>query len=505
MRKVLAAAVGILFACPATAQLVEVIYCNVPGQTTQQVPGIDGARFRAGFTNQFERPFRSQDGRRWALTARVADVSSDQDQVLIIGGDVTGMTVVQKGVTEIEPGRVIDLSGIDPRVAISDAGVFVFTANLTGDTADDEVVVVGDLQSRAVILREGQSIDSAIAGARLGPFLDACTIDNETHAVGVRGVQLQGVPIPQSTALLVNNAATAAIQTGVSVPTPGVNPWTTLFAQSLYCDDTCGRWIATGQVVGGASSNDVIAVNGGIVIREGAALAPFTSPVVGIGLMSEMISNGSWFARGSNLDGMDWIVNNGALIATGNSLVPRGFATERYNDTRYSPTWFHMAGNYHGDFVIGGTTDFPDSRRNAVLVWNNEFVVLRKGDPVDLNGNGLADDDTFVELFNDEDGFLTEDGYFYFTCDIRKGPAPVGQIFGRIAVVIPGQRGDMNCDGVVNNFDIDAFIIAVSDEFAYEAQYPDCYRQNGDTNGDGRVDNFDIGSFVECVQNQGCE
>lgn len=496
---------GVVLSSPACAQLVEVIYCNVPGQTTQQIPGIDNARFREGFTNQFERPFRSQDGRRWALTARVADVPSSQDQVLIVGEGLNGVAVVQKGVTEIEPGRVIDSSGIDPRVAIADAGVFVFTANLTGDTADDEVVVLGDLQSRAVMLREGQSIDPVIAGARLGAFLDACTIDNETHAVAVRGVQLQGVPTNQSTVLLVNNATGVAIQTGVSVPTPGANPWTTFFAHSLYCADTCDRWIAAGQVVGGASANDVIAVTGNIVVREGQPLAGFTSPVVGIGLFSEMNSNGSWFARGSNLDGVDWIVNNGAVIATTNSFVPRGFATERFDDTRFSPTWFHMAGNYHGDFVIGGTTDFPDPQRNAVLVWNNEFVMLRKGDPVDLNGNGLADDDTYVDVFNDEDGFLTEDGYFYFTCDIRKGPAPVGQIFGRVPVVIPGQRGDMNCDGVVNNFDIDAFIVAIANEFAYEEQYPDCFRQNGDTNGDGRVDNFDIGSFVECVQNQGCE
>ncbi|MBL8879811.1 MAG: hypothetical protein JNG88_11890 [Phycisphaerales bacterium] len=59
--------------------------------------------------------------------------------------------------------------------------------------------------------------------------------------------------------------------------------------------------------------------------------------------------------------------------------------------------------------------------------------------------------------------------------------------------VVPG---DLNCDGVVNNFDIDPFVLALVDPDAYAAAWPNCNRDNADANGDGNVDNFDIDPFV---------
>lgn len=56
--------------------------------------------------------------------------------------------------------------------------------------------------------------------------------------------------------------------------------------------------------------------------------------------------------------------------------------------------------------------------------------------------------------------------------------------------------GDMNCDGSVNNFDIDAFVLAETDAEAYQAQYPNCDIMNADINDDGLVNNFDIDPFI---------
>ncbi len=53
--------------------------------------------------------------------------------------------------------------------------------------------------------------------------------------------------------------------------------------------------------------------------------------------------------------------------------------------------------------------------------------------------------------------------------------------------------GDANCDGLLNNGDIDAFLMALSDHAAYVTQYP-C--DNADCNLDGAVDNADIDPFV---------
>ncbi|MBK8915846.1 MAG: hypothetical protein IPM64_14850 [Phycisphaerales bacterium] len=65
--------------------------------------------------------------------------------------------------------------------------------------------------------------------------------------------------------------------------------------------------------------------------------------------------------------------------------------------------------------------------------------------------------------------------------------------------------GDMNCDGMVNNFDIDPFVTAVLGAAGYWAAYPDCDIRNGDVDFSGATNNFDIDPFVDCVLNSGCQ
>ena len=59
--------------------------------------------------------------------------------------------------------------------------------------------------------------------------------------------------------------------------------------------------------------------------------------------------------------------------------------------------------------------------------------------------------------------------------------------------------GDLGCDGVVSFFDIDPFVLAVTDAAAYEAAYPDCDIMAADCNGDGEVSFFDIDCFVALI------
>jgi hypothetical protein len=64
--------------------------------------------------------------------------------------------------------------------------------------------------------------------------------------------------------------------------------------------------------------------------------------------------------------------------------------------------------------------------------------------------------------------------------------------------------GDLNCDWVVNNFDIDPFTLALTDPAGYKQRYPDCDIMLGDINGDGQVNNFDIDPFVVCLLGGNC-
>ena len=73
---------------------------------------------------------------------------------------------------------------------------------------------------------------------------------------------------------------------------------------------------------------------------------------------------------------------------------------------------------------------------------------------------------------------------------------PVGRRFQFLAIPLGSSECDscdMNCDGVVNAFDIEPFL-----DLLFGGGTP-CNACTGDVNGDGNVDAFDIESFLECL------
>jgi hypothetical protein len=65
-----------------------------------------------------------------------------------------------------------------------------------------------------------------------------------------------------------------------------------------------------------------------------------------------------------------------------------------------------------------------------------------------------------------------------------------------LGTLVPDSVGDMNCDGALNAFDIDPFVLALTNPAAYAAAFPDCNYLAGDINDDGLVNAFDIDPFV---------
>ncbi|MGE0479985.1 MAG: hypothetical protein AB7Q17_05880 [Phycisphaerae bacterium] len=74
-----------------------------------------------------------------------------------------------------------------------------------------------------------------------------------------------------------------------------------------------------------------------------------------------------------------------------------------------------------------------------------------------------------------------------------------------LTTLAPYNPGDCNHDRRINNFDIDAFVLALSDGAAYEARYhipAEVGRILADVNLDGALNNFDIDAFVELLVSQ---
>ena len=75
----------------------------------------------------------------------------------------------------------------------------------------------------------------------------------------------------------------------------------------------------------------------------------------------------------------------------------------------------------------------------------------------------------------------------------------VGGFWAGVAAGPQFELGDLNCDGTLDAFDIDPFVLALTDPTGYQAAYPDCDRMNADCNEDGVIDAFDIDPFVELL------
>jgi hypothetical protein len=71
-------------------------------------------------------------------------------------------------------------------------------------------------------------------------------------------------------------------------------------------------------------------------------------------------------------------------------------------------------------------------------------------------------------------------------------------VYGTVrgSAFVPFDAGDLNCDGLVNSFDIDPFVLALTDPAGYATAQPGCNRMLADTNHDGVVNSFDIDPFV---------
>jgi hypothetical protein len=56
--------------------------------------------------------------------------------------------------------------------------------------------------------------------------------------------------------------------------------------------------------------------------------------------------------------------------------------------------------------------------------------------------------------------------------------------------------GDVNCDGEINGYDIDPFVLALVAPGAFQDAFPGCPLANADANGDGEINGYDIDPFV---------
>jgi hypothetical protein len=496
---------------PPTTAAVKGVLSSIPGQANSQVPDRPWMFFTS---TGFDQPFRSPDGTWFVLTADT-DAPTTMDQVLLVGHNGT----ITVGVTEgdfLPDGDTVGV--IDTTYGINDAGHFVFSFNsTTGLTTNDEVIVKFDGTTFVTVVREGDM--NPALGLNYGTTNGSAQIQAD-GSVSFH-TNLVGATTATDTAIFKDSGVTLVAQEGITIPTNQIDGATfTVKAvdtgatdgQGFFTNADGSRYIWSGTVNDVTTQDRVVVVDGAVVIQENAVIpgSGFASPVGATIHYAFMESNGDWFSYGVNLDGTDWAVRNGTVIAATHTPIYPG-ATELWDDAPYAQTFFLAIGNNRGDYVVGGTTNGPNIS-NAVLVLNGTTVLMRENDPVDLDNNGVFDDGVYVRTFRDDYAFMNDEELYIVVRLRNESDATgcsstdidIGQALVRIALPSTGPTcgtADFDGDGDVGtDADIEAFFACLAGNCC-----DTCWHLGADFDGDGDSGtDADIEAFFRVLAGGNC-
>ncbi len=443
---IVAATVGVIPAF-SYAMIPTVIFSNIQSSITSDVPGNPGLKFKAGTgtASAFDRPFVSADGTRWVLGGFVGTGTTDDDVIISgTGTTSTGSSIVIRAGNPTPWNPNVNYNIINTHMGINNSGDIAYSGTTTATSSQ----YIGFASGGTVTQIATQGGLTPIAGKTWTATLNSANITNGAI------VGYQGSTTPTPTDYLGIVGATTVVQSGVTIPSgqldAGSRTVAVLTSNSFRVDaagvNTMYRTTLTG---GTAGTNTIVAVNNTVVAQLGLPVPGWSNTANVVSIASEASGlqlsplNGHWAMRGAVNDGTgannqtDFVLKNGVVIAATDQPI-LSTATELFDDTPFAQTFFMNTVNNLGDYVIGGTTNNSDLLRNAVLVFNNQMVIAREFDPVDLDGNGIFDDNVFIDTFGNDDGVLTDNLDFYFVASLRDASGTaVGNAFIHIAIPEP--------------------------------------------------------------------
>lgn len=411
-------------ALPTLASPLTVIFTNIASSPLSDVPGLPGVKF-----NGFDRPNLSPNGQNYVITAE-SDLPSTESDLLIANGVV--LLRESESPSFLDPGNT--LGNFDQGATINDSGQVGFSVDTTAASTEDDYIVSYDGGGNfTVVARENSPVVGGPAGW-IYDSLSTAVIRND-GVVGYESDSIDGTAGGTSDDNAMFFGPTPFAQKGVDVPSGqlggGMDPWGDFDTSDLYVNATGSSYILQGDLSVGTTNDDLVVVDGVVVVQEGFPLpgGDPTEIVDSNGIATVFMSgSGDWMVEG-DFDGsdIDWVIYNGDVVAREGNPIHAG-TTEVWG----TPAFVVSNCNSVGDYIVGGDTDAVDTTRNSVVVLNSERVLMRQGDPVDLDGNGLFDDGLFLNNFGSDDFRLTDDLQLYFTATVREAGSAtsVGIFFG---------------------------------------------------------------------------
>ncbi len=381
MNHKIAVAAALVVASPAFGQ-VRALYTGSAGLPTSNVPGQPGLVFNDGTSTQtaFGRPFVSPSGNLVGFRGDTETSGQFFDEVYVvapINNPMAGFSLREgTAVGGAVDGRVI--VNIDERVGLIDSvdgGQFAFTSQTrVGNTfsnsdgvfyyaAPDVITAAAPGQSiqQGGALAEG-NFDSAYAAPEGFVGFSGGTTDFDDAVI-----YNSNVLVSEGTALAGAPAATATFEFGQTYFGENGSSYLTE-ARSFPSSRTVDTAVVDGSVV---------AVGGQIIPDSGFAAPAVDSLFAPNG--SGMNEAGVWWARGSNVDGVEWALVDGDVVAATGDSVDGSLET-----------WLEIDGvsaDAAGNYIVLGVTSLGEQ----AIAYNGTTVLARQGDSIDLTGLEIRD------------------------------------------------------------------------------------------------------------------
>ncbi len=484
-----------ILASTARAQVPEVIYSEIVSSDTSLVPGavnLSGAPVAARFTVLADLHL-SPDGTQWIIKA-TTDQPDTERNVMLLGGDAVGSVFAQEGqpVAAGVGAEVYDF--FDGVAGFNSLNQFAFGARARGgDPAVFEKIIVFDGVDYEIRIQMGDACLGVmdLAPAPTGDETFGNSLNSihmlDSGAVGFVAVTMDNIHSSRRPAIFYDD--TAFLQTGVS-PIAG-EIWDSFDSNDFRTSLDGNHYAVQGDTENPDTDfDDILVVDGAVVVQEGQTVGGgITADAI---FHTKLFANGDWVARGDDPGSADWVLQNGVLIAA------TGFPLFFGSPEAWADIIVLASQTPSGDIMIAGNTNNADPNMDSVLVIG-ETVVLRENDPIDLDGDGLANDDAFLNIFHADDASVTPNGDLYLLCGLRDSVGTVlGDAFVRVSLGVPPTatefiRGDANQDGML---DIADPVFAL--DLLFGAGGTTTCVDDKDTNDDG---GFDISDPIYALSN----
>ncbi len=238
------------------------------------------------------------------------------------------------------------------------------------------------------------------------------------------------------------------------------------------------------------------------IVATGPFFEQRPDPVISLIDVGDAAVAGLWFNGMYRRDGARWVEANDGFPMTAPGLPAVANDLERVGDTVYAALSFSggvgvVKTEDAGRTWEPATAGLPQAVVNAIVWHNGTLYAALWGSTTRTDDGVWASDDGGQSWRRAGSGL---DGVPVRRLAVRDNVLYAGSIHQAVwQLAIGPTPGDTNCDGAIDAFDIQPFILALTDPQGYAVMFPECDIDSADANADGRIDAFDIEPFVNLL------